>query len=370
MSFRIAIIGSGQLARMMALDGIPMGIQFSFLAEAKEDTRCVAELGQVVIRDTAMSTERLYRALGEPQVLTVEKEHVDTGLLRELQAFCPVHPCPDALEKLKNRHREKRFLQSLNIPIAPFLPVHTERDLQQALASLPRPVFLKTEEEGYDGYNQYKIGLDNQEQVLAQMRYPGDWVAEGHVAFEREVSFLAARSRAGDLVFYPAVENYHQNGTLLTSLAPAPGLTNEQNATGQGYLGAILRSLDYVGMICMECFIRQGQVLVNEIAPRVHNSGHWTSKGALTSQFENHLRAVAGLPLGGTQTRGVNGMLNLLGVTLSARQSLAANAFLTLYGKVARPGRKLGHVTISGENHHAVREQLESLRQLAYGKPG
>jgi len=366
MTCRIAIIGSGQLARMMALDGIPMGLQMSFLIDAGEDPRCVASLGEVVLRRPDMTPLQLYNALGKPQVLTVEKEHVDIDLLRQFQSLCHVHPNPDAVEKSKNRRVEKIFLQSLNIPIAPFETVRSENDLRDALKKLSRPVFLKSEEEGYDGYNQHKIGVENEAEVLAQLQYPGQWVAEAFVPFEREISFLAARSRDSSVVFYPPVENRHHNGTLLTSLAPAPGMSEELVAQGQRYLRDIIESLDYVGLICMECFVCEGKILVNEIAPRVHNSGHWTSKGALTSQFENHLRAVSGLPLGSTQAHGVSGMLNLLGVTVGAQEVSAANTFLTLYGKTLRPRRKLGHITVNGESHSLVAERVETLRKYAY----
>lgn len=366
MKGHVAIVGSGQLARMMALDGIPMGMRFSFMAEEKEDTRCVDALGDIVVRRDDMSAEELYKALGEPNVITVEKEHVDVDLLKALESFCPVHPNPNALEKFKNRRVEKLFLQSLNIPIAPFEAVQTREDVEAALAKLNKPVFLKTEEEGYDGYNQYKITDENQDQVLGEITYPGQWVAESFVPFQREVSFLAARSNKGDIVYYPPVENYHSHGTLLTSVAPAPGMSDEQITTGRKYISDILNTLDYVGLICMECFLWDEKILVNEIAPRVHNSGHWTSKGALTSQFENHVRAVAGLPLGATQTHGMSGMLNLLGVTLNADQASDAHAFLTLYGKTVRPRRKLGHVTVNYGSYDKVRARLAELEKLAY----
>ena len=366
MSAHIAIIGSGQLARMMALDGIPMGLRFSFMAEEKEDIVCVDQLGPVIRRSDDMSPEALYHALGKPDVITVEKEHVDVPLLSALQAFCTVHPNPKALEKFKNRHAEKRFLQSLAIPIAPYKPVRTEADLLAALDALAAPVFLKTEEEGYDGYNQYKISDDNRDHVLAEIRYPGKWVAEQGIPFEREVSFIAARATNGDIVYYPPAENNHQQGTLLTSLIPAPNLPEAIVAQGQKYLCAMLTELNYVGVMCVECFVWGDQLLVNEIAPRVHNSGHWTSKGALTSQFENHVRAVAGLALGGTDARGVCGMLNLLGVTLDAEHACNAGSFLTLYGKSVRPRRKLGHVTVVADSYDVVAKRLEVLRVQAY----
>ncbi|TQV70529.1 5-(carboxyamino)imidazole ribonucleotide synthase [Exilibacterium tricleocarpae] len=365
MSTRIAIVGSGQLARMMALDGIPMGMCFSFLVEAKESTDCVDGLGRIVVRRG--EAEKIYEDLGKPDVITVEKEHVDIDLLRQLQAHCAVHPNPDALEIFKNRKREKLSLQSLGIPLAAFQSVSSAADLQQAVQTLDKPIFLKSEEEGYDGYNQYRITADNETEVIDSIDFPSAWVAEGFVAFEREVSFLAARNVRGDIVFYPAVENLHSNGTLLRSIAPAPSVSEPLLAAGRKYLEDILVKTDYVGLICMECFVVGERLLVNEIAPRVHNSGHWTSKGALTSQFENHLRAITDLPLGSTQPQGISGMLNLLGVTLSAAQASEERCFLTLYGKTPQPRRKLGHITINSDSYEDVAARLAAMEKLAYG---
>ncbi|MFT5083939.1 MAG: 5-(carboxyamino)imidazole ribonucleotide synthase [Lentisphaeria bacterium] len=367
MSHHIAIVGSGQLARMMALDGIPMGMTFSFLAEAKEDTRCVDKLGIVVIRKHTDSAEALFQALGKPDVITVEKEHVDVDLLNKFTSMCAVHPNPSALETLKNRRIEKQFLQSLNIPIANFHSVTNKAQLQAAIDTLQKPIFLKSEEEGYDGYNQYKVTDDNAKQVMDEIAFPSYWVAESFIPFQREVSFLAARTSDNNIVMYPAVENYHRNGTLLTSLAPAPNISEQQIDNAREMLTKIMTTLDYVGLMCMECFVWDNKILVNEIAPRVHNSGHWTSKGALTSQFENHLRAVIQLPLGSTETCNISGMLNLLGVSMTAEQACDANSYLTLYGKTTRARRKLGHVTVCGSSYEEVTTRLKALEALVYG---
>lgn len=365
MSTHIAIVGSGQLARMMALDGIPMGLRFSFVVEPDEDDRCVKGLGDIVLSQA--DAGELYKQLGEPDVVTVEKEQVDIELLEKLQQYCPVYPNPKALAIFKNRRNEKHFLNTLGIPIAPFRSVHCEESLHAAVAQLQQPVFLKSAEEGYDGYHQYQVTSLNIKQVLESIEFPGNWVAEAHIAFDREVSFLAARDPDGDIVFYPAVENKHRNGTLLQSVAPATSLSQQQIETGQGYLRTLLESTEYVGVMCVECFVKGNKLLVNEIAPRVHNSGHWTSKGALTSQFENHLRAVAGLPLGSTETHEFSGMLNLLGCTLSVDQIDDRQSFVSLYGKTLKPGRKMGHVTIKGKTHDDVVARLDQLEALAYG---
>ena len=368
MKKHIAIIGGGQLARMMALDGFPLGLTFSFLVEEHEDTRCVNNLGTIVVRKKDATAEELFNALGKPEILTVEKEHVDIPLLRAFEPLCDVHPNPNALEKFKNRLTEKQFLQSLGIPLAPYAEIKTREDLEKAIGTLNKPIFLKTQEEGYDGYNQYKITDDNAEEVLNSITFPGAWVAESFINFEREVSFLAARKADNSIEIYPPVQNYHKNGTLLTSLAPAPDMSQEQLDNAEQYLSAILSTLDYVGLICMECFLCGDKLLVNEIAPRVHNSGHWTSKGAHTSQFENHLRAITGLPLGSAHAEEISGLLNLLGVTLTPEQACDKYSYLTLYGKTVRPRRKLGHVTVKGKTYNDVITRLKALEKLAYSE--
>lgn len=367
MSLHLAIVGSGQLARMMALDGLPMGIRFSFLAEEAGDTRCVENLGIVVVRDPADDAARLYQKLGDPDVITVEKEHVDIELMRAFAQHCPVHPNPDALEKFKNRLNEKRFLQSLDIPLAPFLSVSTAEDVDQAVATLAHPVFLKSQEQGYDGYNQWKLTAENAAEIKQELEFPGNWVAESFIPFEREVSFLAARARNGDVTSYPPVQNIHRNGTLLRSIAPALDLSADQLRLAGDYLQRMFQAVDYVGMICMECFVHEGRILVNEIAPRVHNSGHWTSQGASTSQFENHVRAVLGLPAGCSEIHGVSGMLNLLGTTLNAQEAVDRHTSLTLYNKITRPRRKLGHVTVNHPDRQTVSARMDALQKWVYG---
>jgi len=368
MTHHIAIVGSGQLARMIALDGIPLGISFSFLAEPGDDTRCVQGLGDVVERTAEHSAAELFEKLGKPEVVTVEKEHVDIELLSDFSALCAVHPNPNALAKFKNRLQEKQFLQQQGIPLAPFMEVSNKEQLLSAIEQLSKPIFLKSQEQGYDGYNQYRITDDNAEEILNTITFPSAWVAESFVPFEREISFIAARSPNQEVAIYPAVENYHKNGVLLTSLAPAPNVHPDQLAMAKQYIAKIMDSLDYVGLMCMECFVEDGKILVNEIAPRVHNSGHWTSRGAKTSQFENHIRAILSLPLGATECNGISGMLNLLGATLMPDEALDNHTFLTLYNKTVRPRRKLGHITINHDEQSVVLERLKVLEQMVYNE--
>ncbi len=365
MSLHIAIVGSGQLAQMMAQSGRPMGFTFSFLAEQTDDITCVKGLGDTIIR-TDQTPHTLFSQLGEPDVITVEKEHVDIELLTALSKLTNVAPNTRALEAFKNRHSEKAFLQKQQIPIADYAVVTDKASLEHAISTLQKPIFLKTQEEGYDGYNQFKITEDNQHTITQEITFPGAWVAESFVAFDREISFLAARNTKGDITFYPCVENEHHNGTLIKSIAPAPNLPDAINKEGQTYLKRVCETLDYVGLVCMECFLIDDKLIINEIAPRVHNSGHWTSKGVPTSQFENHIRAISGLTLGNTEQTLPCGMLNLLGVTVTARQVEGANNFLTLYGKATKPKRKLGHITVMTHSQAETKTELARLHTIAY----
>lgn len=367
MSLHIAIVGSGQLAQMMAQSGKPMGFTFSFLADPNDDITCVDGLGNTVIR-TDQSPSVLFEELNKPDIVTVEKEHVDIDLLNALSALTTVSPNTRALEAFKNRHSEKSFLRSLGIPIANYAVVTDKPSLEKAIETLQKPIFLKTQEEGYDGYNQFKVTDENAATIQSEIQFPGAWVAESFINFEREVSFLAARNTHGKIQFYPCVENEHHNGTLIKSIAPAPALPDALNALGQQYLTQICETLDYVGLICMECFLINGELVVNEIAPRVHNSGHWTLKGTAASQFENHIRAISGLPLGCTKQPKPCGMLNLLGVTVTAAQVTQPNIFLTLYGKAVKPRRKLGHINIVCETVADVKSTLNTLHNQAYNQ--
>lgn len=366
MNTHIAIAGAGQLARMLALEGIAMGLQFSFLVEPDEDTCCIRGLGDIV--PSHGHTKKLYRQLGEPDVITVEKEQVDIESLEALQTYCNIFPNPGALSIFKHRQKEKQYLQQSGIPVAPYCHISSEEHLYESLSQLSQPVFLKSAESGYDGYHQYRVTDNNIDSIIDSIDFSNPWIAEGAINFDREVSFIAARDQQGNIVFYPAVENKHHNGTLLHSVAPAPALSEAMQASAQQYLRNLLDSTNYIGVMCMECFVEGEQLLVNEIAPRVHNSGHWTTKGARTSQFENHLRAIAGLPLGSTQTNDINGMLNLLGHTITMDQIDDHQSFVALYGKSPKPGRKLGHVIVNGDTHQDVATRLERIKTLTYDK--
>lgn len=369
----VAILGCGQLARMMALAGLPMGMSFSFLSENGEDTASVAGLGPVVAVEGLAAAE-LYAAAGEPDVVTVEREQCSLEPLQKLAEFCAVHPSPTAIYHCQNRRREKQLLIDCQVSHTPFVSVGSADDLDNAVAKLGFPMVVKHTEQGYDGKAQWRLhNSDDVQQFIADAHFEPQsdqavpYVAEPFMAFDREVSFLAVRATDGEVRFYPATENVHQSGVLLHSVAPAPELSSSLIAEGQKSIQRIMERLDYVGMMAMECFVTDSQLWVNELAPRVHNSGHWTMHCGVASQFENHMRAIAGWPLGSTDLLGAAGMLNLLGIELDQAAQLQDDAALDWYNKSVRPGRKLGHLALKDETPHSVQTRLLALKDRVYG---
>ncbi|WP_226642697.1 5-(carboxyamino)imidazole ribonucleotide synthase [Microbulbifer variabilis] len=337
----IAIVGCGQLAQMMAQEGKPLGITFSFLAEKAEDAGCVEGLGTLVRLDEASNGEELFQALGCPEVITAERERVDTTLLRELQRFCPVYPDPHVFEKAQHRLREKLALTASGLPVAPFVPAQGCDELKSALDKLGYPAFIKSCENGYDGKNQWRVKDAAQLQEAIEEAQELPCVVEASVEFSCEVSLIGARSVSGEVKTYPLTENLHRQGTLLLSKAP---FQNAQLlASARAYLQKLMDDWDYVGVLSLECFVTSEGLVVNEIAPRVHNSGHWTLAGADTSQFANHLRAILDMPLGETDCPRPAAMVNMLGVD---RAPPGENQGVWLYGKSLRRGRKMGHVLL------------------------
>jgi 5-(carboxyamino)imidazole ribonucleotide synthase len=341
---KIGVIGGGQLGRMMALAAVPLGVRCRFLDPAPEAP--VSGLGEQVVGayDDAAALERLADGV---ELVTYEFENVPVAAARRLAARLPVLPPPEALEIAQDRLFEKSLARSLGIPTPPFAAVDDRAALDAAVARIGLPAVLKTRRLGYDGKGQavLRSAADVDSAWAALGGVP--LILEGFVDFQRELSVLAVRGRDGESAFYPVVENHHLAGILRLSLAPAPNLTPELQAEAEGCARALLGKLSYVGVLAIELFESRGHLLFNEMAPRVHNSGHWTIEGAETSQFENHIRAVAGLPLGITAPRGHSAMLNLIGTAPPAEQVLAIpGAHLHLYDKAPRPGRKLGHITL------------------------
>jgi 5-(carboxyamino)imidazole ribonucleotide synthase len=371
---RIGILGCGQLARMMALAGWPMGLKFSFLADPGDTGDCVKGLGDLVqypeghdslsLQDLA---ERVYEAMLRPDVITVEKESVPVALLEALKAHCAVFPDPKAVRVCQNRGCEKKFIEGVGASMAPKIVVNTPSELAAAVQELALPVIVKTCEDGYDGLNQWKLNSEGDlEAFLSEHGEIAESVVEKRVDFSREISLILVRTADGRTAAYPPTQNWHEGGILRASFAPAEAIDDSLAAQIEDLKARVFAGFDYVGVLAIECFVVDGKLLVNELAPRVHNSGHWTQQGAHTSQFENHLRAICNLPLGSTQVPGYAGMVNLLGVEMDAQKALRSNAFFHTYNKSVRPNRKVGHINLVHSDASALRAQLTEMLAEIY----
>ncbi len=355
----IGILGGGQLGYMLALAGYPLGLHFRFLDPSPE-----APVGRIAQRVTADYTDQaaLEKFSSGLELVTYEFENVPVEAANFLAERVPVYPPPAALEAAQDRLAEKGLFRKLGIATTEFTPVSNPGELHAAVKTLGLPAVLKTSRMGYDGKGQW-ILRTAEDVVKAKSELPPvKMILERFVTFTRELSVLAVRSRNGETAIYPLVENHHRNGILRLSLAPAPRLDVEIQRPAERAAHRILESLKYVGVLAIEFFEHQGELLANEMAPRVHNSGHWTIEGAVTSQFENHLRAVLGLPLGSTGPAGHCAMLNLIGDLPESAEVLAVpDTHLHLYGKSPRPGRKLGHVTLRAASPERLALRLSEL---------
>src|SRR5712671_6362810 len=329
---------------MLALAGYPLDFHFRFLDPSPQ-----APVGRVASRVTAEYTdfEALEKFAHGLALVTYEFENVPVEALRFLQKLVPVYPSAQALETAQDRRSEKLLFQKLGIPTAKFAVINSAGELYQTVEKIGLPAILKTCRLGYDGKGQWVLRTGEDVERVKNEIPSAPLILEEFVKFSRELSILAVRARNGETAFYPLVENHHRDGILRLSLAPAPRLTEALQREAEAAAGRVLESLDYVGVLAIELFECNGRLLANEMAPRVHNSGHWTIEGAVTSQFENHLRAVLGLPLGSAAAAGHCAMLNLIGDLPDSSEVLAVpDAHLHLYGKSPRPGRKPGHPTL------------------------
>lgn len=353
----VGIVGGGQLARMLALAGYPLGLRCVVLDPASD-----ACAGQVApqVHGEYDDLEALDELARRSDVVTFDFENVPAAALAHLADEVPVHPCPAALACAQDRLAEKTLFNQLGIGTAPYATVDSREQLGAAVATIGLPAVLKTRRLGYDGKGQQVLrsaaDLDAAWDALGGVPL----ILEGFVDFTRELSILAVRSLSGEEAFYPLTENRHAGGILRLSRAPCadPAL----QAAAQDCARAVVERLDYVGVLAIEFFDCGGRLIANEMAPRVHNSGHWTIEGARTSQFENHLRAICGLPLGSTAALGPVAMLNFIG-RLPPREAFLAHPDVHWhdYGKVPRHGRKVGHATLCADSPAALDALLVTL---------
>ena len=359
---RIGILGGGQLGRMLALAAYPLGIESRLL-----DPKGGGSSAQVseVMADRYDDPDALDRFVTGLDAATYEFENVDTAAVEHLSQRVPVHPGAAALQVAQDRLDEKTFFRDHGIDTAPFAPADSLSELRAAVEEVGLPAVVKTRRFGYDGKGQAVLRRADEIDAVYDEVGGVPLILEGFVEFDRELSILAVRNPSGDEVFYPLVENHHHEGILRLSYAPAPDVPPELQRRAERYAAEVMESLDYVGVLAVELFQVGDRLMANEMAPRVHNSGHWSIEGAETSQFENHVRAVLDLPLGSTAMVGHAAMVNLIGEVPDVAEILAVpHAHAHFYGKEPRPGRKVGHVTVRADSADEVREAVERIRQL------
>ncbi|MEX0663781.1 MAG: 5-(carboxyamino)imidazole ribonucleotide synthase [Acidimicrobiia bacterium] len=361
----VSVLGGGQLGRMLALAGQPIGIDFRFLDPAADAT--AGSLGPLVVGELG-DLAAVHEVARGATVVTYEWEGVPADAARAAAKHAPVRPDPRALDVAQDRLVEKQTFERLGIEVAPHAAIDDRAGLDAAVREIGLPAILKTRRGGYDGKGQ--LALNDAVDVDAAWGSLGGvpLILEGRIPFTRELSVLAVRGLDGDSRCYPLVQNVHADGILRESRAPAPDLAPALQAAGESIAHRLLDDLEYVGVLAVELFEHDGRLLANELAPRVHNSGHWTIEGADTSQFENHLRAILGMPLGSTEARGYAGMVNCIG-TMSDAAAVArvGAAVLHDYQKKPRAGRKLGHITVVADAPDARDAMLLAVRELVEG---
>ncbi|MCF4176093.1 5-(carboxyamino)imidazole ribonucleotide synthase [Vibrio sp. McD22-P3] len=357
----VLVLGAGQLARMMSLAGAPLNIKISAFDVRSENI--VHPLTLEVLG------QGLQQAISQADVITAEFEHIPLDVLATCEASGKFLPSTEAIKAGGDRRIEKALLDNAGVKNATYAVITERSDLDTAIATVGLPMVLKSALGGYDGKGQWRLKtLENIEQIwteMAQCIADSDnqaIVAEEFVPFQREVSLVGARNQHGDIAIYPLAENVHTDGVLTLSTAIDEP---ELQAQAAQMFTAVAESLEYVGVLALEFFDVNGQLLVNEIAPRVHNSGHWTQQGADTCQFENHLRAVCDMPLGSTEAVRATSMVNILGEDSVPDAVYAlAGCHVHWYGKEKRAGRKMGHINVSAASQRELKVTLIQLADL------
>jgi 5-(carboxyamino)imidazole ribonucleotide synthase len=356
----VGILGGGQLARMLALSGAPLGLRFLVMDSSAE--ACAAQFVPMVVGDYRDETA-LAEFASRIDVATFDFENVPAESAQWLAQRVPVFPSPRALAVAQDRLAEKNLFRELGIPVPAFADVADRAGLDAAVAAIGLPAILKTRRLGYDGKGQFRLrtaaDLDAAWDALGAQAPTVGLILEGFVPFQREISVVAVRGRDGEFRAWPLTENWHEQGILAASLAPAR-LDAALAQRAVAHARQVAQALDYVGVFALELFLSDGELLANEMAPRVHNSGHWTIEGAETSQFQNHLRAVLDLPLGDTGMRGRACMLNWIGAMPDHGPVLReVGGHWHGYGKSPRAGRKVGHATLRADDARELAQALE-----------
>jgi len=358
---KIGVLGSGQLGRMLALSAYPLGHQMRFLALSEDEPSSL--LGKTFVHNN--NPEILNNFADSSDIVTYESENTDVTIVNKISQNTKVYPSHKSLYISQHRGREKALLDKLKIPCAPYQMVNSLDDLKSAIKSIGVPSILKTATDGYDGKGQFLIKSEIQLYEAWEKMSGVESILEGFINFKRELSLIAVRGIDGSLAYYPLVENSHYEGILRLTIAPAQNISEPLQKKAEGYMSSLLNEIKHVGVLTIELFESDSGLLVNEIAPRVHNSGHWTIEGAKTSQFENHIRAITESPLGQTtSTKNFSAMINIIGVHGPIQKALKAkNAHLHLYDKEERTGRKLGHITITSNSIDDLNQSIENLKE-------
>lgn len=356
----VGVFGDGQLGQMMALAGIPLGHRFRFLGADPQGP--ASSVGQWFDVSDAASRQAFLQGC---DVLSTETENVPEAILNEFAiANIPFRPDAKAISNAQDRLIEKTLFRSLGIPTPRFHAIQSEHDLTRAAESMGLPLVIKTTRMGYDGKGQ-KWLRDSSEvaEVWALLGNAKPLIAEQAIPFARELSVVAVRSTRGEVRCYPLAENHHAHGILRVSIAPAPRMRAETEKAAFDYATRLLTHLDYVGVMALELFeMADGSLLANEMAPRVHNSGHWSQLGADVSQFENHVRAITGMALGDTQAKQPTAMVNVIGQHHDLSALTSQNALqIHRYGKTEREARKLGHINLAADDYAALNQRVQSL---------
>ncbi|MBL8100241.1 MAG: 5-(carboxyamino)imidazole ribonucleotide synthase [Anaerolineales bacterium] len=347
----IGVLGAGQLGRMLALAGYPLGHRFRFFDSASDSPSSL--LAEQITADYA-DTSALEKFADGLNVITYEFENVPVETARHLEKFVPIYPPSIALEKAQDRFIEKSFFCGLGIPTPKFTIELSKGN------EISFPAVLKTRRMGYDGKGQSIV--HSQAEIEAEKIENG--ILEEFISFDRELSIITVRNKSGETKFYPLIENHHKDGILRLSLVNG-NISPDLQKQAEEYAQAVMDTLNYVGVLTIEFFEKDGRLLANEMAPRVHNSGHWSIEGSVTSQFENQVRAVTDAPLGSTNPLGVCGMVNLVGTIPDVEFILKIEgAHLHLYDKEPRAKRKLGHITFVEKDMETLQKKIDLVKEV------
>ncbi|MDD1783990.1 5-(carboxyamino)imidazole ribonucleotide synthase [Enterovibrio sp. ZSDZ35] len=360
---KVLVLGAGQLARMMALAGAPLNLTVSAY-----DVRSGNLVHPVTLEVLGSGLEN---GIADADVITAEFEHIAPDVLSVCQASGKFYPGEEAILTGGDRRKEKALLDKAGVNNARYQVIESKADYDAAVATIGLPLILKSALDGYDGKGQWRLKPDSDLEAIwqdinqfLQTSPQGSRqcvIAEEFVPFDREVSLIGARNAQGDLEIYPLTENIHTNGIL--SVSVAAGDDDQVQSQAEAMFKAVADALNYVGVLAIEFFDVGGKLMVNEIAPRVHNSGHWTQQGAEVCQFENHLRAVCGLPLGSAKRVRPTAMINIVG-EVTVPIAVMAHAHVHWYDKEPRPGRKIGHINLCADSAGALGDALDTVSML------